>query len=560
MKRHNNIRFRSNKFKQPYSTPIKGRSDTNKFKQSRLWHINTAPKVWKVYSDTKCKFVCVWADPNLSKTHFAITFGEATPFVGNHAILVHTNNLVDQHNTVIQHYTSIGFVEKNWQVFTIDKVYNLVQKMIKGKEVDEEFKQFVMNIEYCVLDELHKYTQGRETKMFVTVVDYLMQYGRLKLVMGTSATAKRIDAIWNWAGTLTSRALYTFRPNEADLDSEGHKTQPVEYINVDTITTVYDLAEINRNDVRLNDPDFKDFCTELVSDDSRQQLENLKENNHHTQFRNDLEHRQEIQAYMDNRVAVAIDSYCKNDVGKPAIINVRGVENAKFYAGKYRKKMLKKGIDIIFWNGQAKSGKLAHPTYKNNEQKMLKNFTDPKHKLKIVITNGMLKEGTNEAIYKVYQCAFTPGGAQNSLQLGYRGKKTVIMLDAHNVRKLPQAGWFEKLKERLTKICEDLTPEEIDKTAKAIAAHQQRIEERQKKYEENQAVDQILDSLWLNQETTDDDEDEGEDVAYTQINSSDIWVNSVKYKGNHDSENILTHEDHLSIIDALDMAQETVHG
>ena len=544
------MNFRTNKFKQAYSTPNKGRSDTTLFTQSRLWHQNTAPKVWTTYNSTKCKFLGLWGDPNISKTHFAVTFGEALPFIGNNAILVHTNNLVEQHSSVLDHYKKIGFVEKNWQVFTIHQMYHWVKNLEAGNDIDDEHKQFILNLEYCIVDECHKYSKGDDTKMFVTVMDYLFKYGKMKLVLGTSATMKYIDKIWKWAGTFVDRNKYTFRPDPKDLHQEGWTHSVAEYLHVDSKTKVFDRQLTDSINVRADDPTFDQYCQTLYNTDPDNALDNLAGVNHELKFRTDEQFRIEQMAYQDNRFNVAIDHWIKKKLGKPAIINVRGVRNAQYYEALVKAKINKLGYDIIYWNGEAKSGEDAHPIYKNNERKMLDHLVDPTHPLKLVITNGMLREGTNESIDVVYQCAFTPGGGETSLQVGSRAPVSVIMLDAANCAKLPGSNYQQELKATLAATGIDRTPEEL----MAIECEQRRDDAKTPNHRSKSVLNKIADAFWEHDDHDPQTTDEG--TNYHTLLSEDMWVKEVIHNGNLKTKSIGLHNNHQTLMEALDIAQE----
>jgi hypothetical protein len=542
--------FQPKKFKQPYKVLRKGRGKTTDYQESRLWHQNTAPAIWKEYSKSGCKFVLVWADPATAKSHFSIAFGEAIPFNGTNAILVHTDNLVKQHSETVEYYADQGFVQKQWKVLTIHQVYSWVNKLNKGQDIDDEDKLFIHSLEYVVADECHKYGKGDDAKMFETVMNYLFAHGRLKLIMGTTATGKYIDKIWNWAGTFPNRAQFTFRPNLADLSAEGYVPAPVEYINVDTKTKVFDRQVTDSLGIRADDPTFDQYCNSFISTDPDDAINNLIAEEHKVKFRNDKDFRIESIAYQDNRVDVAIDHWIKKELGEVAIINVRGIINAKFYQQKYESRIKNLGHDIIYWNGDAKKGETAHPIYKNNEKKMLADLRNPAHPLKVVITNGMLKEGTNEEIKVVYQCAFTPGGVEGSIQVGNRGEYTVIMLDAMNVSKLPAIGWKPALQQTLIECGFDRTPDEL---IAAAQIHQQRLAMTNPAHKTPNFADTIAKDQWMNEQ---DDEETDDGTLYHTILSKDIWVKEVEYIGSHNTSGLALHNNHQTLFEALDILVE----
>ena len=551
-------RFRTKVFTTPYTVRKKGRGTSTKFSQSRKWHQIEAPRAWNIHSKTKCKFLLCWGDPNVAKTHFALAFGEALPYIGNRMILVHTDNLVKQHNDDIEFYQNQNFLTNPFRSYTIQKIYRTIQKIKKGDidNIDSDIYNFLMNVVYINVDECHKYGKGMDAKMFEEIMDFLFSKGNLKLILGTTATGKNINKIWDWAGTFTNRKQFTIRPNLQDLLDEGWIPGKVEYISVDTLTKVFDRSFTDSLNARIDDPNFEQHCQDLLNSDPDDAVDNLKGADHKLKFRDDKQFRIEALKYQDLRMEVSVDHWFKKEKGEPAMINVKGVNNAVFYSGQYEQKFKNAGYEIIHWNGE---GKNNHPVYKNNEKKMLRDLFDPKHPLRVVITNGMLREGTNENFTVVYQCAFTAGGAETSVQLGNRAKYTVIMLDAMNNSKMPSANYQQALANALKQVGVDRTPQEIQEHLAAIQAEVERQKAKNpagSKPDAELDINEMFESCFNNgNETT-----EG-NTKWNTILSKDVWVYDVQYKGNHNTLPINNGSyGHQGIMTAIDILQEKLYA
>lgn len=546
------MKFNSQKFKQPYSVKREGRGNHTSFPQSFLWQQNIALKIWNCVKQTCCKFVSVWADPNTAKTHFAVTFGEALPFQGSCAILVHTQNLVEQHQETLDHYRTTGFTNKAWSVVTIQQMYSWIQKLNKGKEIDQEAELMLNSLEYINADECHRYAKGLEAVMFETVMNWLFNNGKMKLVVGTSGTARDINKLWEWAGASIDRAKYTFRPHPNDLQQDGLSQQPVTYLHVDSKTTTFNRHYTDSIGARIDDPSFDQYCDELLNTDPDHAYQNLIDNDHLGRFRTDPKFRIEQLKYQDNRVDVAIHHWLKKERSKPAIISVRGVNNAIWYEGTYKSLVKQYGYDVIAWNGETKRGQNANPIYKNDEKKMLADLRDPNHPLKVVLVNGMLREGTNEPIRVVYQCAFTAGGGETSVQVGNRGDYTVIMLDAMNIAKMPKSGWQQALADTLKEVGIDRTPQEL---IAAFQSQQARLNANNPSHKTPNVLDQIRQD-WMDQEYDPEQDQTENGVEYTQIISKDVWVKDVVYQGNYHSKMLNKSNPHQTLQQALDILGE----
>jgi len=542
------MNFNINKFKRPYTVPRKGRGTSSTYAQSPLWQQDIAPKMWDNYKKTGCNFELLWGPANTFKSGFAINFGEALPFKGHNVIVSHTNNIKDQHQEIIDHWNSIGLVDKITKSVTIQQIDAWVKKIDKGLDIDEQDKDFVLGIEFMTVDEVHRYSKGVDAKMLKRVCDYLRKHGKLKLVIGTTMTGKYINTIWQWAGTFVTRNKHTFRPDVALLAKDGmFYPNNAEYLHCDKKTKVYDKDYTDSLNKRVSDPGFEQYCKELHNSDEDNAVENLIVQHHELKFRddgfnNDPLKRKERLKYQDLRVECAIDHWKKYELGN-SVINVAGIVNAQWYEQQYKKLIQSLGYDIIYWNSESKN---THPVYKNNERKMLDNLCDPTHPLKIVITNGMLREGTNEDISIVYQCAFSPKGAEVSLQLGNRGKITVIMLDAMNTSKLAKnTGVAAALGNEFN----NRTQEELD----ALQCEQNRQDSAYRNIDKNAVWDQFKKDLFDSQNHDRETTEGG--ATWSTILSRDIWVADVEYIGNHKTTSISMHQ---NLIDALDLAQEIV--
>ena len=294
----------------------------------------------------------------------------------------------------------------------------------------------------------------------------------------------------------------------------------------------------------------------MLNQDPEDALDQLAVKEHKLKFRQDPQFRIEAVTYQDNRVDVSIDHYIKREQGKPVLISVRGVNNAMYYENRYKKQIEVSGLDIIAWNGETKKGEYAHPVYKNDERQMLADLTDPTHPLKIVIINGMLREGTNEDIRATYQCAFTPGGAETSLQVGNRSEYTVIMMDAMNCRDLPAVGYRQALKQTLQDAGIDRTPEEL---LNALTIEQKRLNASHQNHKTPQATDKVANPYWENEDYMNNQPSSTDNgTVWRTVLSKDVWVKEVEYVGNHLTKKLALHNTHQTLQQALDIAMEAV--
>jgi len=397
--------------------------------------------------------------------------------------------------------------------------------------------------------------------MLDVIQQHLFSKGNLKLIVGTSATARNINQLWNIFGSFVDRDYYTIKPTDKEIKEEGYKPVPVQYLKVDTKTTLFDMSSIPADMLdRLEDPELDEYCTEILdtSDDPNITRDLLSDENHKLKFRKlDDNKRIEFLSYLDNRTSVAIDHYLKHYKGESAIINVRGVLNAKYYVEKYKDRI--GNLEMEFWNGLAKSGKDANSNYKDNEEQLLEDLCNRDHPLKILFTNGMLREGTNKPIDVTYQCAFTAseGGAETSVQIGHRSKKTVILVDAMNIRDSVGKSTGNYILDCLIEQGSSLTPAQIEDLAKITQMEQMRGEATNKTSDESSIIEKItnknkeeLEGLYQGQNETDDG------VGYCQVGSPDIWVRDVEYVGNLKATSLKAKFGHQNLIDAIDIGYE----
>jgi hypothetical protein len=391
------MNFNVNKFKMPYTVPNKGRGLQTTFQYSPAWQQDIAPKMWNKVKNG-AKFLLLWSPANSAKSHFALTFNEALPYTGYTVIVSHTTNIRNQHKKLIEHYYNTGYICKQVKSITIHQLYNWVKKLKNGYDITDKDKDILLSIDFLAIDELHKYSKGKSTKMLTTVADYLFQHGKLRLIVGTTMTGKYVNTIWQWAGTYVTRAKYTFWPDPKLLAKDGMSyPNNSEYLHCDKKTKVFDKQYTDSLGKRADDPFFDQYCSVLLNSDEDNAVDNLINEDHELKFRTDKKIRIECLAYLDCRVKCAIDHWIKFYLGQPAIINVPGVKNAEYYSKYFRKRLQSLGYDAIHWNGLSKN---SHSTYKNDERSMLDDLCDLKKQLKITFTNGMLREGTNEEINK----------------------------------------------------------------------------------------------------------------------------------------------------------------
>lgn len=551
-----NQRFNTKKFNQPYTVTSGGRNSQTQFAASRSWCAPLALNMWNTIQKHQPKLVVLWGDPNTNKTHFSLVFGEAMPWSDNRIMMVHTNNLVDQHSDLAEHYLKQGFLTKPVKVFTIHKMYAVIMKAKKTSIMSDEDLQilnYLLNTTFITADECHKYAKGKEAKMFVEIMKYLMTHGQLKTVLGTTATAKKLHRMWDWADTFINRKQYTFRPDKKLLLMEGWRPVPTEYLQVDSKTTVFDKNSVEAKNiaVRANDPSFKAECVELFNKDFENSVDNLIAEDHKLKMREDATiNLDEYLKYQDNRANVAVDHFLRK-IGKgPVMINVTGIINAEKYANDANKMFAAKKLPIeaIHWNSLSKNN---HTFYKQNERAMLKDLFDPKKPLKVVFTNGMLVEGTNRPFQAVYQCAFTPTGTERSIQLGNRSPHlTVILLDAQIFARLPKKN-TAKLEELLKNANINATPEQL---RAAAAAYQMEGERQGHGVDVNEIPTPQIDlDAWANNLNNQEDYVTDQNTEWAEIISKDVWVYDVEYQGNYNTLPLNTHlEEHRTVMDALD--------
>lgn len=556
----NKQRFLSSVFDRSYTTPIKGRSKTTSFGSSRPWHKRYGKEMWNTYQKHNCKFMLLWGDPAISKSHFSLAFGEALPFNGNRLVIVHTKNLQNQTGTLIQHYVQQGYLTKRFRVDILHKLYAVIQSLNSNKEMnvdDLELINYLNNVEYIVLDELHKYSLGNDVKMVITILDYLFTKGKAKLVLGTTATGRRLHRIWKWAGTFVNRKQFTFKPTKAELIAEGYAPVTPCIIHCDTHTKVFDKYSVEAQNIKIdeNDPAFQQELIELEQDSIDESAENLVAEDHKLRFRDDvINNIREKLLYQRNRVDVAVKHYHKKHKGESAIISVRMISEAIKYADEFNQKY-GPGVAIA-WNSE---GKNTHPVYKNNERKMLDDLTNPKHPLKVVFVNLMLREGTNESITATYQCVWnsTHSGVDSSIQTGTRGIFTYILLDAQNTARLPRADSqdvFNALKEKVKEAGLEMTDEEIAQMQKVYLTGKA-VETAKTPEGDTPDVGLDIEHILKTLQDHSDDITDSEGGTWTNIATKDTWVYSVEHKGDVKTIPLDVDNDinqHTTLIESID--------
>lgn len=436
---------------QPYSVAEVGRGDKVNFDKPRKWIRNAVPKMWKVYKNDHKHFQLFWSEPNTSKFHASVIYGEYIPFSGNRLILVHTTNLLEQHTTHLNHWRTIdGYIRNSWKVMTIHYLYHLVNRAIDGRELsdsDEKELNFINNTSYVVLDELHRYSKKgiADIKMATTIMDYLLQKN-LKLVLGTTATAKRIKALWEWAGTFVEQTKYTYRTTKEELMVEGWNPVPTSYIWTDSETTLK-----LHNDKK-----------EIINSTSENTvIQDLHNGGHDGEFDKD-----EKDIYVTNRIDAGVTHYLKNHMGEVGLLMLNGMANAKHTYDKFKNIFESHGYECVVWNSEAKD---KHPIYKNNEKQMLDDLFNDNHPLRFVFVNGMLQEGTNKPFKVSYQTNFNKKSPDRSIQFGARAKEAYIIIDATVMAQMqPNPYVKDILEDVLNQATTQLSSNELDKELKKM--------------------------------------------------------------------------------------------
>lgn len=486
---------------QPYTVVEKGRGTKDSFDKPRFWitggihpvtgedYQGSVRWAWQKFKKENSSFLMFWSEPNTSKLHSSIVLGEYIPFIGNRVIFIHNNNLQEQHTDHIKHWEDIGYLRNSWKVFTIQKIFSLLKKFSKGKELNEEEQEnlnYINNTCYAVLDELHRYSKNdqQSIQMITTVIEY-MQQNQLKLTLGTTATARGVTAAWEiFGGTklLIEQKKSTYRTTPQELDVDGWKPVPTSYIWADCKTTMEDIVGSSWS--------YESQSESTVLDD-------LKDNQHDNGF-----DKSELEVYVKNRIDAGVNHYFRyqGEVGGVGIMSINGIQNALDAEQKYQSQFQKRGFQCIAWNSESKNN---HPIYRNNEKKMLKDLFDPDHPLRFVFVNGMLQEGTNKPFDVAYMTNFSKQNPDKSIQFIYRAKEGFIIIDAPIIETLKKNPYVSDLLENvIEKSRQYLSPEELESRVEKIegaliaeSLRQGSITEDGKEPHQGVDIDAIFDSL-----------------------------------------------------------------
>jgi hypothetical protein len=514
--------------KKPYTVFEQGRGQSTQFTMPREWVRNSVPWLWNTYKETQKSFYLFWSEPNTSKFHACVVAGEYVPLIGNRMVLVHTNQLTEQHTQHLNHWIDQGYAKQPWYAETIQSVYRLILKAEeKGLDIlseDEVERLHIINQTcFLVLDELHKYSKNTEEniKQITTILTYMKNFGNLQIILGTTATAQKLKAVWEWAGTYIEQNLYTYKTSPEELQNEGWKPVPVSYIWADNETTLVDLSDLESNNVDVDDDKaVQKYLWTINSPQLDDICESLKDEGHKLKFLKD-----EIKKYIANRVSVAVDNWQQDYIGEVAIISMNGISNAVDAENKFKPILNLLGYDCVAWNSESKND---HSAYKNNEKKMMEDLFNPAHPLKIVFVNGMLQEGTNKPFKVAYQTNFSVYNPERSIQFTARAQEAVIILDAPIMRSMPDNQYANQA---VADILGDAkcpySPEELQAAITAEAIRQGTITATGKTPGTEIDVDAMFNSVFG--DSNDQETDDG--VSYHKIFSNNVWVYDVNHTG-----------------------------
>ena len=490
---------------QPYSVVEAGRGSDTTFEQPRLWVRNACPDMWQRYKKDPKPFQLFWSEPNTSKFHGSVVYGEYVPFEGTRLVLIHNTNLKEQHSEHLQHWKETNYLRQHWRVMTIQGVDALLKRVENGAELSEQQQRdldFIDRVAFVVLDELHRYSKNdaESIKMLMRIMTY-MELKNLKLALGTTATGKSLTAIWQWAGgdeMLYKQKQYTYRTTMEELSAEGWKPVPTSYIWADSETTLED--------------EHGQWLVDSESEDTV--LQDLYGEGHERGF-----DASEKAVYVSNRVDAGVEHYLKNHTGEEGIMAMNGIQNALDAQEKYQAKFEALGYQCIAWNSETK----------DDEKQMLENLFNPEHPLRFVFVNGMLQEGTNKPFKVAYQANFSKANPDRSIQFGARAKEAYIIIDAPIMESLPRNPYTSAmLEDIIERAKEQMDPEElqaalnkIEAAMKVEAARQGSINEDGKEPDVDVDLDAIFDSL-VN----------GGDDDGVIINGNKVFVYDVNHKGN----------------------------
>lgn len=500
---------------QAYTVVEAGRGSSTQFDMPRQWVRNACPEMWKRYKKDPQPFQLFWSEPNTSKFHGSIVYGEYVPFEGNRLVIIHNTNLQEQHTDHLNHWIKEGYVRKHWRVMTIQRLDRLVKKVNAGKQLDEQEQRdidFINEVSFLVLDELHRYSKNDKDKiqMLTSVMEYMLMQN-LKLALGTTATARGITAAWEiFGGTrmYINQKHYTYRTTIEELSVEGWKPVPTSYIWADSKTTLDDGTD-----------------QWIVESESEHEVnDDLKQEGHDLVFNKD-----ERELYYANRVDAGVEHYTKHHAGSVGIMSINGMQNALAAEEKYNQTFEALGYACIAWNSETKNN---HTTYKDDEKKMLEDLFNPEHPLRFVFVNGMLQEGTNKPFEVAYQANYSIHNPDRSIQFGARAKEAFIIIDAAIMKGLRGNPYVSEMIEDIhNRAREVMDPEEIqaklDKLEAALqieAARQNSILEDGKEPDVEIDIDYIFDSLVNGSDDDDDD--------MIIINGKRVFVYDVNHNGN----------------------------
>jgi hypothetical protein len=529
----------------PYTVVEEGRGNTDTFDKPRFWvtggtlttgvkKLGAVRSLWNTHRKTGKPFYLFWSEPNTSKFHASIVAGEAIPYIGNRLVLIHTNNLKDQHTDHLEHWKTIpGYIKNNWRVETIQGVAALVKKATAGMKLDKdeiERFEYIKKTCFLVLDELHRYSKNhqKELKQLTAVLDFMLTK-ELKIALGTTATAKHLTAVWEWADCYVERSQYTYRTSKEELIIENWKEPFTSYLWADNKTDLVDMAELESASIDINNEDaVEDFLWEVSSNSCEDVLVDLRSEG--LEVSKSLA--KHLSKYIPNRIDAAVQHYLKNNAGTPCLLAVNGQANAINSEKKYQADFGLQGVECIAWNSE---GKNTHPVYKNNERKMLEDLFDPTHPLKFVFVNGMLREGTNKPFKVAYQCNFTTKNADGSKQFTARAQEAVIIIDAPILKYLPKIPGMlteDHVADVLEKAGIEATPSElqeaINKFNAAISAESAR--------QHSDIEDGKIPGLGIDMDVVDqnliDFFNMPTNANYSTVLSKDVWVYGVSHEGN----------------------------
>ena len=427
--------------KKGYTLVDVGRGTKTEYKAPREWFGPAIDELHRIYQEGKTPFVLVDSKPDTSKFQFGIVAGECLPISGTRCVVSPRSQLNEQHAEQLESWIDQKYVEKDWSA-GIRGIRELHEKVKKYNdptfildEWEQEDKEKINNIGFIVLDELHLYSKNHadDLQMLTNVLNYLRSKN-LKLVLGTTATGKNLKGIWEWAGKnelfYVKQDKYTIRPSIELLKKDGWQEVPTSWIWADQNTYIVDLTKLEQNDIDIHDEEaVKNYYQKIDHAHENSTTEELMDVGHRLNWREKYkEYQTQFETYLENRIDAVMKHIIKNDSDKePTLVQIFGINRGINAEKKYQASFLPRGSRILAWNSRTKS---THPEYKNNEKKLMKDWLDPNHPLKILIIDEMLTTGTNKPIKNVYKTSYSKNNIDGAVQLIYRGKKAFIVFDA----------------------------------------------------------------------------------------------------------------------------------